>query len=359
MLVTDMVEEVVIVKSVILAPQEDTPRTAYADWLDDNTKFVDDKTRAAMEWRATLIRMQVELAREDPRTFPPNAGVVQTAEYHNRWIEVKSHFNPNRFKGQASSVPDYYRPGYPDSLFWTQSRLRHYVIDQPYYQLVYNTVEINEEDVRTRIQAHYQRSSLLQSIHNTMRWTPDPLPGINDLDENGERQRDRHEYYDRRTVTALVHRGFIEVVSGGIFELTHLLPELCKTNPIHTVCIHDFEGELIEPDGREHNPLNRQWQHQWRVNTTHPNDPDYENNDDRAFEDDWAWRVPICLYPRTTYVYRPYRTRRHGLIDIAKRLKKHAGIPKSNPLTVCYQDIETQPFVGGSSLVFQMYKVSV
>lgn len=54
-------DEPFILRSILLDPAEDTPRLAYADWLDDHAADLPDPVEARS--RATFIRTQIELSK--------------------------------------------------------------------------------------------------------------------------------------------------------------------------------------------------------------------------------------------------------------------------------------------------------
>jgi uncharacterized protein (TIGR02996 family) len=55
-------EELALLAAVIADPEDDTPRLAYADWLEENADSLPPARRESARARATLIRLQVEHA---------------------------------------------------------------------------------------------------------------------------------------------------------------------------------------------------------------------------------------------------------------------------------------------------------
>jgi uncharacterized protein (TIGR02996 family) len=63
-----------LLAAICALPDEDTPRLAYADWLDEHVGAMPAKKRESVRMRAELIRVQCELAR-----LPPDEEDVDTA----------------------------------------------------------------------------------------------------------------------------------------------------------------------------------------------------------------------------------------------------------------------------------------
>ncbi len=69
-----MSDERALLGAICAHPDEDTPRLAYADWLDEHVGSMPAKQRESVRMRAELIRVQCELAR-----LPPDEVDVDTA----------------------------------------------------------------------------------------------------------------------------------------------------------------------------------------------------------------------------------------------------------------------------------------
>ncbi|QJW98907.1 TIGR02996 domain-containing protein [Frigoriglobus tundricola] len=69
-----MSDERALLAAICSQPEEDTPRLAYADWLDEHAGAMPKQKRGSVRMRAELIRVQCELAR-----LPPHEEDVDTA----------------------------------------------------------------------------------------------------------------------------------------------------------------------------------------------------------------------------------------------------------------------------------------
>ncbi len=86
-----MTDEPALLTAIRAHPGEDTPRLAYADWLDEHAGEVPGRNPQEMRDRATLIRTQIELTRL-PEGDPGRSHLVETEaallmDHLNQWEE--------------------------------------------------------------------------------------------------------------------------------------------------------------------------------------------------------------------------------------------------------------------------------
>ncbi|VTR93721.1 Putative Leucine-rich repeat-containing protein typical subtype OS=Nitrospina gracilis (strain 3/211) GN=NITGR_170119 PE=4 SV=1 [Gemmata massiliana] len=69
-------------------PQEDTPRLAYADWLEESGVYQGRKSYEATV-RASYIRHEIAFARREPEAVRTHSQLLATtfAGYHERWLK--------------------------------------------------------------------------------------------------------------------------------------------------------------------------------------------------------------------------------------------------------------------------------
>ncbi len=109
-----MRDDEALLKSIIAHPDEDTPRLAYADWLDENAPDKLPSPAAGPSARAEFIRVQCRLA----TTTPDDPQYIELLDQRNdlaTWLET--HVPEKReligLKLDDSSYHDYVR-GFPD-----------------------------------------------------------------------------------------------------------------------------------------------------------------------------------------------------------------------------------------------------
>jgi uncharacterized protein (TIGR02996 family) len=98
-----MTTDIELLRAIVARPDDDTPRLAYADWLDDSATA--DNGYAA---RAEYVRLQIRLAREGDRIPPAERASLEKRRWrlhddHHREWEQGIHFTNVDFSMNCTS----------------------------------------------------------------------------------------------------------------------------------------------------------------------------------------------------------------------------------------------------------------
>jgi uncharacterized protein (TIGR02996 family) len=112
-------EEAALLAAIIAEPDEDTPRLAYADWLDENSPDQNPSPAPGGSARAEFIRVQCRLA-ADPFDDPDYPELLERELDLSDWLT--SHEDPPEHDfGPLVQEPRWYcRRGFPETFIWEE-----------------------------------------------------------------------------------------------------------------------------------------------------------------------------------------------------------------------------------------------
>src|SRR5215213_8574292 len=97
-----MREDEALLKAIIANPDEDTPRLAYADWLDENQPDKPPSPASGPSARAEFIRVQCQLAAMSPG-HPDYLDLLDREHVLKLWLDTHA---PQKWKPPAGLQAD-------------------------------------------------------------------------------------------------------------------------------------------------------------------------------------------------------------------------------------------------------------